>query len=208
MVTIAVELKPYGHIRAACFERIADSPAPLPVRQDYMLRVVKMLARDRCPQPFVSLVNADVLEPLRKIAFEGPLGPKGYNSAALELLAEYGDLQTVERVRGWATERGEDPSSLGRVGGYIWMIESQHKPSMLLDHIRSNQWVNHQTRPWALRRAIQLGVSHADLRGAILDHARGVDKDERLRTDIVVLKRIALENGVITADDLSGFDER
>ena|GEM_PF-3628123 len=198
---------PHGHIRQPCFERIADNPAPLPVRQRYMLEVVKALAGNRAPPAFVGLINDDVVGSLRSIAFDGPLGSQGYNAAALDLLADYGDRETAERFRQWAGERGIDEAAVTRVGGYVWMIEAQHHPDMLLSHIRSDEWINHQTRPWALERAIRLGVDKGKLRTALLEHARRAEDDKRLHYDMARLREIALKNGIVDPSDLPTFDQ-
>ena len=184
-------------MRAHCFERIADNPAPLSVRQRYMLRLLERISGQRGPETFIPLVTDDIVPRLREIAFDGPVGRYGYNVAAVDLLAEHGDLETARRLRSLAKEQGFDSEIVTRVGGYVWMIESQHAPDMLLDHIRSAEWVDHQTRLWALKHAIALKVYRGELRAALLEHARHLSSDTRLQGDARRLKKLAVQRGIL-----------
>ena len=83
------------------------------------------------------------------------------------------------------------------------MIESQHNPDILLDHIRSDQWVDHRTRLWAVEKAIALGVDRNKLRSALLDHARHASADTRLNADVARLGRLAADRGILKSGELS-----
>jgi hypothetical protein len=188
--------------RPLCFDRIAENPAPLPIRQRYMLRILEEYAENYGPEAFVPLVTGEVVPRLREIAFNKPIGTKDYHASALYLLAEYGDLETARRLRERWKEQGVDEALINRAGGYVWMIESQHHPDMLLDHIRSGEWIDYNTRVWALRRAVALNLDKSKLRDALLEHAGRVDSDPRLRASVEELSKLAVQNGILKPGEL------
>ena len=178
-----------------------------------MLRLVEGMANGPGPEAFRILVDADVTERLRRIAFEDTSRFYGYNAAAMGLLAEFGDLEAGRLIRVWALEHGYDEATVTRVGGYVWQIESQHKPDMLLDHIRRSEqpkidrdWVMlARHRLWALKKAIHLHVDRGELRSALLEHFRQVGSKRIVDSTEEALSNLAVESGIVKPEDLPAF---
>ena len=198
----------YSYIRLACCKQISDSPEDLATKQEYLVRFIRERTGNPAPKTFHKLVNEEIVERLRTIAFEEPVGPRGYNVGAIDLLAEYGDQQTADQLRKWASLRGFEKSAIERPGGYVWMIEGQHDPKILLQHIKSDEWINHQTRKWAVEKCIKVGVSTESIRAALLEHRKAAGRDNRLWNDLRRLKVFARNAGILDKDDLADVVEQ
>jgi len=189
-------------VQQPCFDRIVDNPAPLPVRQRYMLRVVETVSFYVYPEPFAKLVNQDVSAPLRKIAFEGAAGPNGYHPTAVALLAEYGDEETADRLMELGKQRGYLEADMTRVGGDVWRIRVHYDTQLLLDYIGSDQWIDWSTRAWAVQKALRLGVEKSKIREALLEYGSHASSNKRLGAEARDVLQIAVENGILMPGEL------
>ncbi len=184
----------------ACL-RIADNLSPLPARQRYMLQVVKAFKDEMAPEAFVPLITADILDQLREIAFATTTKDEPYNRAAIDLLAEYGDLPAAIRLREIARTRNT-MNEWSKPPGPIWRIEAQHNTQMLLDYVASGEWTDYVSRSWAVRKAVKLGVAPEEIRTAVISHSTKVGEHPGLKGEMGYLKMEALSNKVLRSDDL------
>lgn len=189
------------NLRVLACLRIADNSSPVPARQRYMLQVVKALKDEMAPEAFIPLVTAGILDQLRELAFATTTKDQPYNRAAIDLLAEYGDLPTATRLRELARARNT-VEEWSRPPGPIWRIEAQHNTQILLDYIASGEWSDYVSRPWAVRKAVKLGVAPEKIRAAVISHSTKVGEHPGLKGEMGYLKMEALSSKVLRSDDL------
>jgi hypothetical protein len=197
-------------------DRIADNPAPLAVRQEYMLRVLRKLPHSPVPATFDALFDERVAPALRDLAFEGWNGTTPGNQGAFGLLVECGDLETVKRLEQVYEDSPKVLEAQRAPGGAIWMIRAKHDPRLLLDHIRSTdpaslEWPS--SRLSALRLAIRHGVDRAAIREALLQHYRNCELPElkfqfRAWQVDTCVNRVPLEHEILSAEDLAEIRKR
>lgn len=156
------------------------------------------------PAPLVGLLDASAVHALRTIV-RGSADPHTFNYAAAAFLAHLGDtdiladLQTRQQTfRATGTRYGQ------ALDWYVWQIQQQNPPTQLLTHIASAELFTPQSRAWALRRAVEIGLPGADIRQAILTYAsvgRPFGPD-RLAAGLQGLKAVGSQLGVLAPDDL------
>jgi hypothetical protein len=202
----------YWTLRAPACARIADNPAPLPVRQEYMLRVLATMPHLPAPEEFYTLFDANVAAAVRELAFAAPAGMATGNQAAFDLLVECGDLETTTRLEQWMATLGHDVAVLRQPGGSVWKIRAKHDPKLLLDHIRSTgpAFATNSSGPWALSRAIRNGEDRPLIREAVLEHFRNCELAhlKLLFWELSNMHRLTVQPGILTADDLAELRKR
>jgi hypothetical protein len=98
-----------------------------------------------------------------------------------------------------------DPSKAerARMLNFIWRIEVQHPPQKLLDYIESTEPRKYRDwRPWAVRRALKLNIDPARVREAILTHEQNAPSTKMGLAQLIGLKRVGLELGILHENDL------
>lgn len=86
---------------------------------------------------------------------------------------------------------------------YTWQIEIQNPPEKLLTYIRSALNPLVEQRPWAIRRAVDLGIPSEKIRDAILAYASQVQPNARgIRPHLSSMKKTGQAAGVLKEDDL------
>lgn len=185
--------------------RIADNPGALPLRQDSAYRLIESAPGRHASEPLFALMDAEFAERLRRILLVRTETGMRLNHGALDMLANYGDPDTARQLKEWIElqpNRGELWNRYGVVGAHIWMIEAQQNPPMLLDYLRSAEWIDYSSRLWALSKAVKLGIDKAEIRAAVLQHSTHVNEDDRLRPTMRHLKKLAIQEGALRPDDL------
>lgn len=172
-----------------------------------MLSLLDHIPGGLAPEGFFDLLDDSIIARVRDATFEGlEEGGEIANPVPFELLADYGDEETAERLRAWGHALGYTDKQIGRVGGFVWKVDAHHSPEMLLAYLRTDEWYDYASRLWALKKAIKLDVDRAVLRTALLTHFSVVHTDDRLRPTAGALASLAIEQGILTASDVEGVD--
>lgn len=187
-----------------CYQQIAASVAPLPLRRECALGIIeRMPNRLDPPKALVPLLDVSSFPRVRKLV-RSSIDPDKFHFPAAGALSLLGDTEIVadlERLK--PAFRAKHPNFEGHLTRYQCRIKSQHPPTKLIDYIASSElaWTR---RPWAVRRAVELGVPTAQIRQAILAHARQVKPTGKfgIRPGLATLKKVALEFGVLHLEDL------
>jgi len=195
-------LAQWPNMRARCYSAIANCNADLHARQDCAIRAVRLAPTKSDLFAFQSLLDKRMVELLRSVAFSPPVYPvDGYNVAAVALLAEYGDLPTAIKLRQLGAQRGLNKDSVEAPGGYVWQIEGQHDPQIFVRFLRSHEWVDYESRVWALRKCIKLGVPQSELCAALEETRNAAAHDSRIKAELKYLKPVAQEAGILRPED-------
>lgn len=134
-----------------------------------MLSLLDHIPGGLAPEGFFDLLDDSIIARVRDATFEGlEEGGEIANPVPFELLADYGDEETAERLRAWGHALGYTDKQIGRVGGFVWKVDAHHSPEMLLAYLRTDEWYDYASRLWALKKAIKLDVDRAVLRTALL----------------------------------------
>lgn len=192
-------------IKEAVFERIADNPSGSGARHEAALVALRdsgVGLAGRLPAAFVGLIDATAIPALRAMVSESGFDPATFNFTAAAVLAEASDTAILPEFQA----RQETFSAAGaRYGSalawYTWQIQAQNPPSQLLEHIASAELHSPQSRRWAIRRAVELGLPVSDIRQAILQYA-AVGHPVGPGHLAVGIKALAISLGVLTAEDL------
>ena len=130
--------------------------------------------------------------------------PDNFHFAAAGALSFLGDQQIAPDLKALKPAfRAKHRNFEGHLMRYLWRIEIQHPPTKLIDYISSTE-IGCERRPWAVRRAVELGVPATRIRQAILAHARQVRPTGEfgIRPGLGTLKKVALEFRVLHPEDL------
>jgi len=194
----------FSHAWPKVYELIANGPAPLSARRQYVLKAIKTLpSAFRGPHEFYPLITGEMMDPLREIAFQTTPKDKPPHMPAVDFLVEFGDLASVPLLKERAAALGKMEQYMQPGAGMIWRIEAHQKPQMLLDFIQSDLWVDFGvSRRWALDKAVEIGVSKEQIRSALIAHAAHKDKNRWFKSELVGLKRQAIRQGVFRGDEL------
>jgi hypothetical protein len=192
--------------------RIADSPAPLAVRQEYMLRVLAKMPDLPAPEAFYDLFDANVAPAIRDLAFDAPLGKLTGNVAAFDLLVECGDLETAARYEQRFEALGGNVEELRRPGGYVWKIRAKHDPSLLLEHLRTAECgaASSESKLWALSRSLRHGVPRSQIHAALVEYFRRCGRVEFRSWEgaSFVKKALGAEPDLLTEEDLAEIEKK
>lgn len=150
------------------------------------------------------LASSNDIAALREFAIDAV--KRGSFSPAAEIVAYHGDKTLLPLLEGALEDESKVRGAVrARFSRAIWRIKAQHPPDSLLDSIKSLE--NGIDRPWAIERAIALGVSREKIRDAILDYTRRQQdpRDRMWRAERKEIVRISRESGVLTEDDVKGL---
>jgi hypothetical protein len=184
-------------------DAIAKNPAPIEARRACALTILsKRPASGVLDESLAVLLDSSCLPMIREFVRASP-DARHFHFHAAAALAHFGDLEIIPELRAWQPKLAEVSKNLaGRIDGMIWQIELQHPPEKLLEHIAS---VGHPAmREWAIRRAVELGVSKEDIRRAILAHADKVEPvtEKRIKPGLPSIKLVGMDLGVLEPTDL------
>ncbi|MCZ6817520.1 MAG: hypothetical protein O7F76_12605 [Planctomycetota bacterium] len=194
--------------KAKTYGFIAECSVPLATRREAALTIIRDTEMSRftgVPASILGLLNESTFSDLRVMvrAFDTP---KSFNVGAASVLAHYGDVEILPDLEARRPAfLAHHFNSEGNLIHYIWQINIQHPPSQLLEYISSNeQLIQSGLHPWALKRAVALGLPNSEIRQAILNHAgqNTPIPPYGIRPGLESLKKLGLELGVLNANDL------
>lgn len=193
--------------KETAFALIADNPGDVALRRSAALVALQSSGvgqAGRLPDPFVDLIDASCAPELRGMV-QASDEPGTFNFTAAAVLAEQGDTAILADLQSrYAAFEATDPRYGHALSWYIWQIQVQNPPSQLAAHIASAQLFSPQSRRWAIRKAVERNVPVNEIRQAILNYAEVGDPfgPEGHAAGLAGIKSLALQLGVLTADDL------
>lgn len=104
------------------------------------------------------------------------------------------------------TFQQKDQNRGGILNYYMWQIDVQNPPEKLVDYIGQMPKYDVEKRKWAIRRAVQLGITKPVIREAVLKHASSAipEKKTGARQGLSSIKELCNELGVLDSSDLPG----
>ncbi|MFH0982119.1 MAG: hypothetical protein V2A79_11325 [Planctomycetota bacterium] len=197
-----------------CFDLIQQCRVPIEQKREAVVKIVAKRWRRGVSEEiqfqlpdYLELFDPVVFPRLRELV-RAENTPDQFHWGAADILSFFGDTEIVADL-----ERRRAP--FGAVHIYheqelqlrLWRIQAQHPPTGLLEHIAGPDWrvCCRERRAWAVCRALSLGIPAAQIREAILKHhKRAKTKEERV--DLVELKWLGLELGILQKDDMPDID--
>lgn len=193
--------------KQAALDALASSPAPIKTRRAYALKIITEERQwGTIPWPLLKLLDRSVFPSLRKLVRKSN-DPEKFHFAAAATLSHLGDPEIVsdlEVLRPVFLQKHVNIE--GMLMYYLWQIDVQNPPSKLLEYVSSTEWlILADRRMWAIRRAVELGLPKAEIRQAILTHAKQVKPTGKygIRPGLASIKKLGLELGILRPDDLS-----
>ena len=194
--------------KAKTYEFIAECNVPLAARREIALTIIRDTEMSRftgVPASILGLLDESTFSDLR-VMVRASDTPESFNVGAASVLAHYGDTEILPDLEARRPAfLAHHFNSEGNLIHYIWQINIQHPPSQLLEYISSNKPLTLSGHhPWALERAVALGLPNNEIRQAILNHAAQNTPipPHGIRPGLEHLKKLGLELGVLNPDDL------
>lgn len=192
---------------------LRDSPVSAERRGRVAAEIVVTMDRGGVSHKLLTMLQPSALPMLREHLAQSGNTRETIHIGALDAIAHLGDRNArpiIEaKMRAMAPT---DPEAAQGMRHFLWKIDVQHPREGLLDHIKAPIDASaFDDRPWAVRRAAELGVTKEEIRQAILTHAESVapvtvrDAAGRpLSTSrpLLPLKIAGIEVGALSADDL------
>lgn len=187
-----------------CLEIIAEVSLPPHIRRRIILETMEVMKRSTVvPYPFLRSLDESAFPVLRELVRQSS-EPDTFHFCAAAALAHLGDQGILAHLRASRPAFLDKHVNIeGYLVYYIWQIETQHPPANVLAFIRSAPEPGIERRLWAVRRAVELGLTKADIRNAIFAYATQVQPDRHgIRSGLASLKELGIELGVLTLEDL------
>lgn len=186
----------------AALNMIPKSEAPLGVRRTAAMRIIRKWAETR---PLVTLMplldRESESELLREFSDDLEDGQVRYGLAAT---LAYRGVAEASAVLEKAVKLQSDIRKQGILSEYLWQIDVQQRPDGLADFI-ANAWPREDIVrvAFALRRSVETGVPRDRIRQSLFKLAERAPDGDRLNTRAMSqIKRLAIELGVLSKDDL------
>jgi hypothetical protein len=185
-------------------ELVCTSKASLDERRSFVELLVVERPTAEVHNPLVlKLLDHTSFPKLRKLVRETQ-DPQRFHFGAAAALAHFGDLEIKEELHRNVAEFARLDRNLGgRLEYLIWQIEIQHPPTNLLDYIASAPSIESAKQLWAVQRAVELDIPIGEIRNSVLLNAKQVHPSDAIgQTNLIELKRVVLELGILRQDDL------
>ena len=197
---------------------LRDGPYPDEAKARVALNIILARGSGGWSEPvLIGLLDLEeALPALRGALVESGAEYETLHWGAAHALVQLGDLEARPLIE--AKARGADDPKLAAGLEYaIWQIEIQHPPEQLLERIAATTDPPNRPlqRPWAIRRAVELGLPKEEIRRAILSYMADPQpvrwQDPRTGEWYTApplvggIKEAGMELGVLRAGDVPGI---